>query len=155
MRVVTAGTIDEEAGATTVRTEEDTARDGFLKSVFSHWSDAKSKQKHSAEYQWYITFLDAKFGQVWTALLKPVLVGIDSEAPPGHPREIAIIYQFLTVVATKLKGGTGLAMIEIVDALQFATPSLIKEEEDGNRDLANQLTFRAVSWLSMAPFMKY
>jgi hypothetical protein len=63
-----------------------------------------------------------------------------------RPDETSVVYRFMSAVAKSLLEVRGLAMVEIVD--EVANLHLLKDQNDEERAIPNQLVFAAVGWLS-------
>lgn len=94
---------------------------------------------------WYLGFLELQFNEVWTALLRPTLAGLNDAAPVLMDGDMAIVYRFMNIVAESLRQTPRLALSDIVDEL--ANDGLLKETDE-DRSLPCQLVFAAIGWLS-------
>lgn len=125
-------------------TEDIQARDTFLR-LFLDQSPGP-QFNIPPEYMWYANFLECRFKISWTNLIQPSLVGIHSTVTAPFPRELAIAYRLLFIVAQKLMDESAIALTDILDELHKA--KLLQIQSDGTRDVPAQLVFAAVGWLS-------
>ncbi|MCJ1393043.1 hypothetical protein MMC18_005915 [Xylographa bjoerkii] len=95
--------------------------------------------------EWYVGFLEAKFDEVWTTLLRGTLVGLHIDSPYPQGEDLSIVYDFMIRVAHLLEQHKELALTDVVDDL--ANHDLLKESDE-ERSLPKQLIFAAIGWLS-------
>ena len=102
----------------------------------------------AAACQWYVGFLEVKFDEVWTTLLRNTLVGLSTDSPYPQGPDKEVIYRFLTSVARLLEQKKELALSDFVDDLD--NDELLKESDE-DRSCPKQLIFAAIGWLSKFP----
>jgi len=96
---------------------------------------------------WYARYLEHKAVSAWVSLIQPAIVGIQSTVSARSPAEQAIVYRVLGIVAEgSMQKQKDLSLSDILDKLDSAR--LLKIQPDGERDIATQLVFSAVGWLS-------
>ena len=126
-----------------------TGQDEFLKVILlqdnASLSPAEAKSLPAC-VAWYGKYLECRFNSAWTTLVKQTLEGVSNSRIAARPKDINLIYNFISIVAKLLLEVKGLAMVEIVDEL--ANLHLLKDQKDGERAIPNQLVFAAVGWLS-------
>lgn len=94
---------------------------------------------------WYFQYFQSQFRSQWH-LLKISLKGLNEETSYPQPGELAIVYDFLLIVAKQLKTVKNLTLVDVVDELD--NEDKLKNQLDEERAAPNQIVFAAVGWLS-------
>jgi len=119
----------------------------FIKTFTSRDTGELSESQQTAS-EWYAGFIEHRVRQSWLRLLHPILVGIDSTITDPSQTDIDVAFKLLTkVVAFFIADRRSIALIDIVNDLQFQEEALLKDLDD-DRSLAMQLTFAILGWTS-------
>ena len=124
----------------------------FMLSILGEVSNSESPMKEACA--WYVGFLECKIREAWNTLFRDLLIAIDPLTNEPYPftdrpcsGEISAAFVVLTTIVRECSERESLALTDLVDKLY--NENQLKETDEEERALANQLAFAAFSWICM------